>query len=46
MAFATAALRAEGAIKILDCKNVDTSFPGFVETARGAGLKIETRTED
>jgi 3-phosphoshikimate 1-carboxyvinyltransferase len=46
MAFATAALRAEGAIKILDCKNVDTSFPGFVETARGAGLKIETKTED
>lgn len=40
MAFAMAALRAEGAIDILDCANVNTSFPGFVGLATGAGLRI------
>jgi 5-enolpyruvylshikimate-3-phosphate synthase len=33
-------LRAGGAIAIRDCANVATSFPGFVELARGAGLAI------
>ncbi|MFO1433914.1 MAG: 3-phosphoshikimate 1-carboxyvinyltransferase [Candidatus Competibacteraceae bacterium] len=41
MAFAMAALRAQGIIRIQDCANVNTSFPGFVELARGAGLIIE-----
>ncbi len=41
MAFAMATLRAEGPITILDCKNVDTSFPGFAGLARGVGLGIE-----
>ena len=41
MAFAMAALRARGSIEILDCANVNTSFPGFVELAAGAGLHIE-----
>jgi 3-phosphoshikimate 1-carboxyvinyltransferase len=41
MAFAVAALRAAQPIEILDVANVATSFPGFVETARTAGLKIE-----
>jgi 5-enolpyruvylshikimate-3-phosphate synthase len=41
MAFAMAALRATGTIEILDCTNVNTSFPGFVELAGGAGLQIE-----
>ena len=40
MAFAMAALRASGPIIIDDCANVATSFPGFVELARGAGLAI------
>jgi len=40
MAFAMAALRAEGAIDILDCANVNTSFPGFVGLATRAGLQI------
>jgi 3-phosphoshikimate 1-carboxyvinyltransferase len=40
MAFAMAALRARGSIEILDCANVNTSFPGFVELAGGAGLHI------
>lgn len=41
MAFAMAALRASGPITIRDCANVATSFPGFVEIARSAGLKIQ-----
>ncbi len=40
MSFAVAALRAAGAITILDCANVNTSFPGFVSLMAGAGLKI------
>jgi 3-phosphoshikimate 1-carboxyvinyltransferase len=42
MAFAMAGLRARGMLEILDCQNVATSFPGFVEQARRAGLSIET----
>jgi 3-phosphoshikimate 1-carboxyvinyltransferase len=40
MSFAMAALRADGEIRINDCANVNTSFPGFVELAAGAGLSI------
>lgn len=40
MAFAMAALRASTPMRILDCDNVATSFPGFVELAAGAGLGI------
>jgi 3-phosphoshikimate 1-carboxyvinyltransferase len=43
MAFAMAATGARGPIIIRDCANVATSFPGFVEIARGAGLSIEER---
>lgn len=41
MSFAIAALRAGGTISIRDTDVVATSFPGFVELARGAGLDIE-----
>jgi 3-phosphoshikimate 1-carboxyvinyltransferase len=41
MAFAVAALRARAPLEILDVANVATSFPGFVELARTAGLQIE-----
>jgi 3-phosphoshikimate 1-carboxyvinyltransferase len=41
MAFAVAGLAARGAIEIRDVANVATSFPGFLEIARSAGLKIE-----
>ena len=41
MAFAMAALRADGEILIDDCANVNTSFPGFVELAGATGLAIE-----
>jgi 3-phosphoshikimate 1-carboxyvinyltransferase len=40
MAFAMAALRAEGEIRIARCRNVATSFPGFAALARRAGLRI------
>ena len=38
MSFAVAALAASGPITVRDCKNVDTSFPGFAELAAHAGL--------
>lgn len=41
MAFAMAALRAQGEIHIRDCANVNTSFPGFVDLAKSAGLVIQ-----
>ena len=41
MAFAMAALRAEGMIEIRECENVNTSFPGFVKLAAEAGLRIK-----
>jgi len=44
MSFAMAALRADGPVTVRDCANVNTSFPGFVDLAAGAGLGI--RTED
>ncbi len=44
MAFAMAALRAEGAITIRDCANVNTSFPGFVGLAAACGLQIESQS--
>lgn len=40
MAFAIAALRADGPVVIDDCGNVDTSFPGFAAIAADAGLRI------
>ncbi len=44
MSFAMAALRASGPVTVRDCKNVDTSFPGFVELARRAGLGVNSRS--
>jgi 3-phosphoshikimate 1-carboxyvinyltransferase len=40
MAFAVAGLRATTAVTVTDCANVATSFPGFVDLARSAGLRI------
>lgn len=42
MAFAIGALRAGASITITDCSNVATSFPGFVELSRAAGLLIQS----
>jgi 3-phosphoshikimate 1-carboxyvinyltransferase len=40
MAFAISALRAMAPIRVDDCANVETSFPGFAGLAAGAGLRI------
>jgi 3-phosphoshikimate 1-carboxyvinyltransferase len=40
MSFSMAALRAHGEIVVHDCKNVDTSFPGFAQLANRAGLAL------
>lgn len=45
MSFAMAALRADGEIIINDCRNVDTSFPGFVALAAESGLQITASEE-
>lgn len=41
MAFAMASVRASGPLEIRDVANVATSFPGFVQIARSAGLQID-----
>ena len=43
MSFAIASLRSRAPIEIDDVANVATSFPGFVEIAREAGLAIALR---
>lgn len=41
MAFAVAALRAEGDIEVVDCANVATSFPNFKALADTVGMRLE-----
>jgi prephenate dehydrogenase/3-phosphoshikimate 1-carboxyvinyltransferase len=41
MAFAIASVRASGPLEIRDVANVATSFPGFVQISRSAGLQID-----
>jgi 3-phosphoshikimate 1-carboxyvinyltransferase len=43
MAFALAGLKTRSPLRIRDCCNVDTSFPGFAGLARRAGLCIDVR---
>ncbi len=43
MSFAIAALRARQAIIIHDCKNVDTSFPGFAGLASKSGIRLQVQ---
>jgi 3-phosphoshikimate 1-carboxyvinyltransferase len=45
MAFSVAALRSTGDVTILDCANVATSFPGFVELANETGFSIGVKTD-
>jgi len=40
MSFAIAGLLAQGEIRIKDCDNVATSFPGFLELANGCGFSL------
>lgn len=41
MAGAIAALRTDGPVHVDNARNVGTSFPGFVELAQRAGLKVK-----
>jgi len=43
MSFAVAATCAEGAIRIANAANVNTSFPGFAASLRGLGVDITER---
>ncbi|HMT92671.1 3-phosphoshikimate 1-carboxyvinyltransferase [uncultured Thiothrix sp.] len=45
MSFSIAGLRASSSMLINDCATVNTSFPGFVQLAYGAGLGISTDGE-
>lgn len=40
MAFSVAGLAALGPVTVRDCKNVDTSFPGFTDCARQLGCSV------
>jgi 3-phosphoshikimate 1-carboxyvinyltransferase len=40
MAFTVAGLRASDDIRIRDCANVATSFPGFIELAQAMGMRV------
>jgi len=42
MAFAVAAQRADGEVRIGDCANVATSFPGFDSLANALGMALHT----
>lgn len=44
MAFSMAALCSDQPVKVLDCANVNTSFPGYFELAQAAGLQINSET--
>jgi 3-phosphoshikimate 1-carboxyvinyltransferase len=44
MAFATAALRAREPIRVLDCDNVNTSYPDFIAHARRIGLDVRNES--
>lgn len=43
MSFAVAGLIAHGEVRIHDCDNVATSFPGFVESANACGMALVSR---
>jgi 3-phosphoshikimate 1-carboxyvinyltransferase len=40
MAFAVAAQRADGEVRVGDCANVATSFPGFLDLANAIGMGL------
>ena len=46
MAFAIAGLSAAGPVRISDCINVNTSFPGFVDCASQLGMAISESDAD
>lgn len=40
MSFTVASLRASKPIKVLDCANVATSFPSFIELSQSSGMNV------
>lgn len=46
MSFAVAGLLASAPVRIADCANVATSFPGFIERANGCGFAIVAEPRD
>ena len=40
MSFCVAGLVADGPVRVLDCANVATSFPGFVDLAKSCGFAL------
>jgi prephenate dehydrogenase/3-phosphoshikimate 1-carboxyvinyltransferase len=45
MAFTMAGLKAKAPIRIHDCHNVATSFPGFSDLAHNAGINLQSVEE-
>lgn len=45
MAFTVAGAAADGAVRVRDCVNVDTSFPDFVGCVRGIGMDVDIVAE-
>jgi len=45
MAFAVAALQSDGEVEILNCSNVATSFPNFVELASQVGMSVQVQEQ-
>tara|TARA_B100001057_G_scaffold104441_1_gene101873 strand:- start:6674 stop:7987 length:1314 start_codon:yes stop_codon:yes gene_type:complete len=41
MASAIASLRSDNKVKVLDCSNVNTSYPNFIDTCKEIGIQIE-----
>tara|TARA_B100000212_G_scaffold217016_1_gene164270 strand:+ start:25 stop:822 length:798 start_codon:yes stop_codon:yes gene_type:complete len=41
MATAIASLRSDSKVRILDCLNVNTSYPNFIDTCKEIGIEIE-----
>ena len=41
MASAIASLRSENKVKVLNCLNVNTSYPNFIDTCKEIGIEIE-----
>ncbi len=45
MSLAIAGLVADQPVEVVDCRNVATSFPGFVQCASDVGIRIEERID-
>ena len=42
MASVVASLRSEGVCKILNCRNISTSFPDFIKVSNSIGIRVNT----